>query len=89
MSTYIITFEINDSDRKVKVKEQIKLFGPYCPIHDNAWAIITEKKSAEIRDTLSKHLLPVDKMFVIRSGTESAWRNAYGEKNSVWLKTHL
>ena len=89
MSTYLVTFEINDFERKIKLKEQMKLFNGYCPIHDNAWAIITEKKSAEIREMLSINLITTDRIFIIRSGTEAAWLNAYGLTNSEWLKKHL
>ena len=89
MTTYIVTFEINENARKVKVKEFLKTFGPYCPIHYNAWAISTEKKSAEIRDSLNHLLIASDRIFVIRTGTEAAWRNTYGSDNSDWLKKNL
>ncbi len=89
MTTYIVTFEISDSLRRKKVKEKLKELGSYCPIHDNAWAIRTEKKSAEIRDFISPIAVPQDRIFVIRTGTEAAWRNIYGTENSEWLKKYL
>ena len=89
MTTYIVTFEVNDPARRLKVKEKLKEFNYYCPIHENAWAIITEKKSAEIRDIISSLTIPEDRIFVIRTGTEAAWRNIYGEENSEWLKKNL
>lgn len=89
MTTYIVTFEVKDITRKNRVKEKLKEFGYYCPIHDNAWAIRTEKKATEVRDTITPLMTSEDRIFVIRTGTEAAWRNAYGTEHSEWLKKHL
>ena len=89
MTTYIVTFEINDKDRRLKVKEYLKSYSYYCPIHQNAWAVMTDKKAVDIRNALNNVTESVDRVFVIRTGTEAAWRNSYGEKNNEWLKKNL
>jgi hypothetical protein len=89
MPTYIATFEINDPPRLVSVKEKLKTLGGYCPIHNNALAISTEKTATEIRESVTSLLTPQDRIFIIRSGTESAWRNSYGNENNEWLKKYL
>ena len=89
MTTYIVTFDVKDLTRRTAVKEKLKEFGNYCPIHDNAWAIRTELKSKEIRDFVTTVMTSADKVFVIRTGTEAAWRNAYGTQHSEWLKKYL
>lgn len=89
MKTYIATFEINDSSRRQKVKEHLQSYSYYCPIHENAWAIKTEKKSVDIRDAINSLTTSDDRVFVIRTGTEAAWQNIYGDKNSEWLKNNL
>lgn len=89
MTTYIITYEVNDNSRKTKLKEKLKEFKSYCPIHDNCWAIRSEDKPAEIRDALNTVLNTEDRIFVIRTGTHAAWRNTYSDKNSNWLKEWL
>ena len=89
MTTYIVTFEIKDSNRKLKFKERLKEFNGFCPIHGNAWAIRTDLKAKDIRDTLTQFITSEDKIFVIRTGTEAAWRNSYGIKHSEWLKKYL
>ncbi len=88
MATYVITFEVDDS-RKHSLKERLKKFKTYCPIHGNCWAVVSNKKPTEIIDFLSDSLSGQDRVFIIRSGTESAWRNAYGEEHSKWLKGKL
>jgi ribosomal protein L17 len=89
MTTYIVTFEINDATRKSRVKAKLKEFIKYCPIHDNAWAVSTEKKAKEIRDIISPLITGADRIFVIRTGIEAAWQNAYATSNSDWLKKYL
>lgn len=89
MTTYIVTFEVIDIFRRNKVKERLKEFVYYCPIHDNAWAIRTEKKASEVRDFVTTVMTVTDRIFVIRTGTEAAWKNAYGTEHSDWLKKYL
>jgi len=89
MTTYIVTYEVKDSTRRIKVKEKLKELGKYCPIHDNAWAIRTEKTAAELRNFITPAMTSEDRIFVIRTGTEAAWQNAYGKEHSEWLKNNL
>jgi hypothetical protein len=89
MTCYIITFEIADPATKTKFKEAMKTFGTYCPINDNCWAVLATKTAAQIRDELMAQIPTTDKLFVIKSGVEAAWRNVYGQKNTDWLKEKL
>lgn len=89
MTTYIVTFEIKDLTRKNRFKQVLKEFGSYCPIHDNAWAIRSERKAREVRDIITPFITNDDRIFVIRTGTDAAWKNAYGTKHTEWLKKHL
>ena len=89
MPTYVVTYEIADKQRRESLMESLKSYGFFCPIHDNAWAIKTDKKAAEIRDALSQYTQAGDRIFIVRSGTESAWRNSYGKDHDDWLKKYL
>jgi hypothetical protein len=89
MTTYIVTFEVNDASRKSALKEKLKQYDGFCPIHDNCWAILSDQTPAQIQEFLGKALASQDRIFVIRSGTHAAWRNTYGKKNSNWLKERL
>lgn len=89
MTTYIVTFEVTDTDRKDALKEKLKQYKTYCPIHDNCWAVLSDQTPSQIRAFLDVALATSDRIFVIRSGTHAAWRNTYGEKNSEWLKEKL
>ena len=89
MSCYIATFEVASAQDKAQLKERLKAYGIYCPINDNCWAIVTDQTAAQIRDNLMVAIKTTDKIFVIKSGVEAAWRNVYGDKNTAWLKERL
>jgi len=87
--TYIVTFDVSDKARLAKLKGVLKNYKAYCPIHENAWAIMANEGAAEIRDKIMKHTTTSDRLFVIRTGTEAAWKSAYGKDHSEWLKKNL
>ena len=89
MTTYIVTFEVSDASRKDVLKEKLRTYGTFCPIHDNCWAIVSDQTPVQIRDFLSGALSESDRIFVIRSGIYSAWKNSYGKKHDEWLKDKL
>ena len=89
MPCYIVTFEVADPNRKGQLKDKLKGYGTFCPINENCWAIVTSERATQIRDKLIEFVQPSDKLFVIKSGVEAAWRNVYGPKNTDWLKEYL
>lgn len=89
MTCYVVAFEVADATNKTKLKTALKAYGTYCPINSTCWAIVTSQTAAQVRDSLMATIPTTDKIFVIKSGVQAAWRNAYGEKNSDWLKKNL
>ena len=90
MRCYIVIFEVGDPTKIPLLIDKLRTsFKGYCPLTAHSWAILTDKKSAEVRDLLRPCLGTGDRLFVFRSGTEGAWLNAYGDKNSEWLKKNL
>lgn len=89
MTCYIVSFEVKTEAARTKLRERLKTFGGYCPINHTCWAVTSDKKVTEVRDHIAEVLGPGDRLFVVRSGTAAAWRNAYGEKHSEWLKKNL
>ena len=89
MVCYIVIFELSDPARLATVREALKSFGNYCPLTTRAWAIKTEKSAVQVRDQLSTAFGPDDRLFILRSGTEGAWRNSYSVKHNDWLKKNL
>lgn len=89
MTCYIVTFSVKTEAAKTKIKDRLKVYGYYCPIHDNCWAIKTDDKAMQILEAVRAVMDPSESLFVIRSGTEAAWVNSYGEKHTNWLKENL
>jgi len=89
MTCYIISFQIKQLSVRHRLREQLKTYSKYCPINNTCWAIVSDLKAKELRDELGDLLETGDRVFVIRSGTEAAWRGIIGPKNSEWLKNNL
>lgn len=89
MTCYIVTLDVFDAARRNSLKERLKSFGPYCPVHENCWAIVTDKSATQVRDYLMEITTATDRVFIVKSGAEAAWTNTYGEENSTWLKEKL
>ena len=89
MTCYIVAFEVAANENKTKLKTALKAYGTFCPINNNCWAIVTNQTAAQVRDNLMQNIPDTDKIFVIKSGVEAAWRNVFGTKNSDWLKEKL
>jgi len=89
MSCYIVTFEVATAQAREAVQTKLKTYSGFCPIHSTCWAILTDQKSENIRDLLMPVCGPTDRIFVVRSGTEAAWANLYGQANTDWLKKNL
>ena len=88
MKCYIITYEPMQANFNLQpLYDAIKAYGFWARITESVWAVVTDQTAVQIRDNLS-HFLPESKrLFVIRSGAESAWVNVMC--NHEWLKTNL
>ena len=88
MTTYIVTFEVNDIHRKSSLEDKLQQFIDYRAIHGNCWAIVSDKQPIDIYNYLSTELTHPDRIFIIRSGTASVW-NSFDNETAQWLKERL
>ena len=89
MSCYIVVFEVPTDAARQQVVAKLKAFGNYCPVTEHCWAILSDEKASEIRDSLTANLQAGSRIFVVRSGTAAAWKNSFGPANDEWLKKNL
>ena len=89
MTCYIVSFQVKEVAVRQRLREKLRTYAKYCPINDTCWAVVSDKKATDVRDELKDVLAPGDRIFVIRSGTEAAWRSAISPKHSEWLKKNL
>lgn len=90
MSCYIVAFQGQELETRKKIRERLRTYENYCAINNSCWAVVTDSSAASIRDDIGELLQPGDRLFVVRSGVESAWRNVLNKQTSnEWLKRNL
>lgn len=88
MATYIISYDLKKPGQNYeKLYEAIKSYGTWAKINESLWAVVTTSTAVQIRDKLLAHIDSNDRLFVIKSGVEAAWRNSICKNE--WLKEHL
>ena len=86
MQCYIISFQTSLSD-KTGLENAIKSYGTWAKLTLNSWVVVCEKPAKDIRDHIFSNLAQGDRLVVVRSGTEAAWRNPIA--SNKWLKDNL
>lgn len=84
---YIISYELGRQRAVNNFITAIKSYGNWARINSSTWAVVTSSSAVEVRNNLDHHLEAGDRIFVIKSAIESAWRNT--ECSSEWLKNNL
>lgn len=88
MSTYIVSYDlIKPGQNYNKLYDAIKSYGTWGRINESVWAVVTDKTAVQVREHLSQYIDSNDRIFVIKSGVEAAWRNSICKNE--WLKEHL
>lgn len=88
MKTYIISYQTTLSGQRLTaLHTALRSYTNWGRINENTWAVVTDNTAVQIRDNLLTLLNEGDRLMVIRSGTEAAWRNSMA--SSEWLKNHL
>ncbi len=88
MTCYIISYDLRAPDYDYsKLYDAIKGYGTWAHVHDSVWAIVTDETAVNVRDKLMASCHVNDRIFVIRSGTEAAWRGTLC--NNEWLHKNL
>ena len=87
MKCYIISYDLRGNRDYDSLYRAIKSYPKWAHITESTWAIVTEKTAAQVRDDLCRVIDRDDRMFVVRSGAEAAWRNVICRNE--WLKENL
>ena len=88
MATYIISYDLRKPGQNYdQLYEAIKSYGTWARVNESVWAVVTTNTAVQIRDHLLRFIDTNDRLFVIKSGVEAAWRNSICKNE--WLKEHL
>ena len=87
MTCYVISYDLVKKRDYEGLYKAIKAYGTYAHITESTWAIVTTDEAKQIRDNLQKHIDSDDRIFIIKSGKEAAWRNVLCKDK--WLQDNL
>lgn len=88
MACYIISYDLRAPGRNYEqLYAAIKAYGKWAHINESLWAVVTDTNAVAVRDNLTKYLDPNDRLFVVKSGVEAAWKNSMCKNE--WLKGNL
>ena len=87
MQCYIISYDLRNQKDYQSLYEVIKSYGTWAHISESIWAVSTSSSAKQIRDHLSNVMDGDDRLFVVKSGVEAAWKNVICKDQ--WLKNNL
>ncbi|OAV72244.1 hypothetical protein Barb4_00032 [Bacteroidales bacterium Barb4] len=87
MKCYLIIYDLRKYGNYDALYEAIKSYGTWGKIAESTWAVVTSQSAAQIRDYLLRFLDNDDRLMVIKSGAEAAWKNTIAKNE--WLKEQL
>ena len=87
MKCYIISYDLRRNRNYDALYDAIKSYPKWARIVESTWAVVTSKSAVQIRDHLIQVLDDDDRVFVVKSGAEAAWRNV--RCRDKWLKDNL
>ena len=87
MTCYIISYDLRKQRNYDQLYEAIKSYDTWAHVLESVWAVKSPKSAVEVRDHLAKYLDADDGLFVIKSGTEAAWRGVICKND--WLKDNI
>lgn len=88
VTVYIVIYDVSEDGNYEDLYAKLKTYNGWAKISESAWAIGSSSgKAKEIRDDLKQFVGSSGRLFVIKSGTEAAWKNVIGRNE--WFKENL
>ena len=87
MSCYIISYDLRKERDYQSLYDAIKGFDNWADILESTWAVVSDKTAVEIRTELLSHMDDDDRLFIIKSGMDSAWRHVLCDDS--WLEDNI
>ena len=84
---YVIAYDVADGADYERLHGAIKDCGTWAHVTESTWAIVTDQSAEQIVNYLGDYVPQGSRLFVIRSGLESAWQDVICR--GKWLKKYL
>lgn len=75
MTSYLVCYELVNNTHESYVIDKLKSFGVWGRVIGNTWIIKSERNFVEIRDELAKYMESNDRLLVIKTESQAAWKN--------------
>ena len=75
-NTFLISYDLSDSERYQALYDRIKKYKTWAHITESTWAVVTEATAVELRDELIKIAGADTRLIVVQSAHVAAWNNA-------------
>lgn len=88
MACYLVSYDLRAPGQNYEaLYAAIKSYGYWARINESFWAVVTPQSAKQIRDYLLSFMDQNDRIFVVKSGQESAWHNAICKNE--WLQENI
>jgi hypothetical protein len=88
MPAYCVTYDLRAPGRNYQaLYDRIRQYPGWAKVTESNWILVTGWTAVQIRDDLSQYIDANDRLFVLRSGSEAAWKNSICQDD--WLRSNL
>lgn len=88
MACYIVSYDLcTPGHNYEQLYQALKSYTKWAKVNESVWAIVTDQTAEMVRNYLAGFLDVNDRIFVVRSGVEAAWRNPICRNQ--WLQENL
>ncbi|MEO8760656.1 MAG: hypothetical protein ABI388_05590 [Bacteroidia bacterium] len=87
MKCYIISYDLRHGGNYTALINAIKGYGTWARITESTWAVVTQQTAIQVANNLLISMDGNDRLFVIKSGGEAAFRGIICEES--WLQKHI
>ena len=85
---FIVVYDLcNPGQNYQELHNAIKGFPHWGKLTESAWAIVSDKSAANIRDFLRQFIDTNDRLLVVQSGCNAAWQNMLASND--WIRNNI
>ena len=87
MAAYVVSYDLVGDRDYSKLYSALKSYSAWGRVVESTWVIVSNASAVEVRDHLTSYMDSDDRILVVKSGTEAAWRNVICDND--WLKNNI
>jgi len=89
MATYMVSYDLKAPGKDYKeLIDYLKSLDNWWHNLGSTWVVVTSMTAVQLRDAINKHIDADDRVLVVKSAGEGAWRG-FTDTAGEWLKENL